>query len=182
MKKRGMYAAASAVFTVLVCIFIWRVYCVNAAYPKAVLEEHSVGEEFSWQDFDVKVVSYDILNNEQVREQWGVSDTTGIENDDLIIAAIEVTYKGEEESKKFPIVKVKGQAGAWYNSSELICVKAFNDNNTVCQKNVTRTLYTAIGISRKRMTGTQIESMKRDGIQLVFQTYPDVVYVNLVGK
>lgn len=179
VKKRVNMIIVFVVLALMVCIFTVRVRYVNGKYPKVTEQEYSVGEDFVWQDFEVNVASYQILNAEQVEQQWNISDTEYIDNYDLIIAELKVTYVGNDDSKKFPIVKVNAQSGAWYNSSELGSLRTLNNNNTLCKKNEMRTIYTAIGMSHEQLTSSERQEIKEKGIQLMFQKYSEIVYVDL---
>jgi hypothetical protein len=179
MKRIYKVIIAVAAVVLAVGLFAVRISAVNNNYPQFSECKHELGETFHWQDFDVKVKGYQILTADEVKKQWTDCDVSNILDSDVIIAELEVEYTGDNESASFPLVKIRGQAGAWYNSSELSCLLEFNHGNAACNKNEKRFLYTAICISHKQLSVSQVNDIKNGTIQLVFQTYTDLVYVNL---
>lgn len=179
MKKMHKIIITIVIAMILAVLFAVRIRTVNQNYPEIVEYQYEIDEKFNWQDYDINVKGYQILTADEIKSKWPNCDISNISDSDVIIAELAVNYVGDEASAKFPLVNLRGQAGAWYNSSELSCLLEFNNGNTVCKKNETRTFYTAIGISHKQLSEAQVNEIKNGKIQLVFQTYSDVIYVNL---
>lgn len=169
----------TTIIIILLVIFGVRVTYVNGQYPSIENESYSLGESFEWDDFTITVTGYEVLNAEQIKEKWPDINTNSIADYDIIIADIAATYHGEKDSARFPITSIRGQSGAWYNSSELEAVTTFNQGSATCKNGEMRTLYTAIGISYLQFSGMDTKNYLDRNIDLVFQTYPEIIKVKL---
>ncbi|MGN0327614.1 MAG: hypothetical protein ACI4D4_01405 [Lachnospira sp.] len=160
-------------------IFLIRVKYVNDKYPKVTKQEYSIGESFEWQDFKVKVAGYEILSADEVKDRWNGISTIYPEDCNIIIASMEVTYIGDEESKKYPLTSICGQSGAWGNASEMLCLQEFNKGRNVVKKGDTVTLYTSIEIFDEQFAKKDRNNYTERSMELVFQTYPEIISVRL---
>ena len=121
MKKEQKQKKRAWVFGTLSLLFllfsIWKIYQVNAAFPKAERVYVEFGEEYPMEEeFLIRVQSMELLDQKQLEERYGDYISWGEGHDEKGVIAQIVIRNLCEETRKFEMYKFYLETNTYFNN------------------------------------------------------------------
>lgn len=176
VKKKGFIIFFSLI---LICLYIGRVAYLNINNKgfRVETEAHKINESFIYSDFQYKMLSFKILSENEMEEEYNIEVDDNVKDRLFLLAEFNIKYIGTDTDITCPIYRANMEFDSWRNGMNSGTVNKINTEDLKYRADEEKTYIYVSTASPLQFTKSEWTKVRNEKFNLVLGTYPKKVEI-----